>query len=307
MTTQSPSIQRVGIIATPERPLDQDVVRFTIAAWKAHGVELRVARTMPWAETTGLTMMPSERTLAEWCDVLTVLGGDGTMLWAARKAAGLDCLVFGVNLGTLGFLTACHKNELEKAIEAILTGRYRKDPRRLIEAMIISNGSRKGPFLALNDFVVNRGPTPRLLELDVWVDNELLTRYRGDGLIVSSPTGSTAYSLAAGGAIVTPKAEVLLLTPICPHTLSIRPVVIDIHAKVLVRILSERTEALFSADGEPSIRLELGEHVQIQCSKSYVNLVQIEGRSFFATLREKLNWSGSSLPPTLPTTQLGTG
>jgi NAD+ kinase len=148
---------------------------------------------------------------------------------------------------------------------------------------------------ALNDFVVSRGAGSRLIEIEVTVDGEELTRYRCDGLIVSSPTGSTAYSLAAGGAIVSPSAEVFTITPICPHTLSNRSVVVSLHSAIGIRALSGKMEALLSADGEVVAPLAAGETVVIRRSEQAVRLVHLPGDSFFRTLRQKLNWNGSSV------------
>jgi NAD+ kinase len=147
--------------------------------------------------------------------------------------------------------------------------------------------------LALNDFVISRGAVPRLIELEVRVDGELLTSYRGDGLIISSPTGSTAYSLAAGGAVVSPQAEVFALTPICPHTLSNRSVIVSLAATVEVNVRSQRVETYLAADGQPRFQLKAGDRMGFQRSRHTAPLVRLPGTSFFDTLRQKMNWSGS--------------
>jgi len=148
---------------------------------------------------------------------------------------------------------------------------------------------------ALNDFVISRGAVPRLIELEVSVDQAALTRYRCDGLIVSSPTGSTAYSLAAGGAIVSPNAEVFTLTPICPHTLSNRSLIVSLDSVVRVVVLSQKVETMLSGDGQVQTQLSAGDAVEIRRSQRAVRLVRLAGSSFFETLRQKLHWSGSNV------------
>lgn len=234
------------------------------------------------------------RELARQVDLLLVFGGDGTMLRVARDTAGLSTLILGVKVGGLGFLTAVQSVQLSSALEKIWLGQFSVETRPLIEARI-EGRSKRTPQLALNDFVVGRGDVFRLIELGVVVDDEFLTRYRCDGLIVSSPTGSTAYSLAAGGAIVSPKANVITLTPICPHTLSNRSVIVNSHSLVKVEVLSRTVQTILTADGQVQTPLEPGAVVQISQSRHAVRLLRLEGSAFFATLRQKLNWNGSSV------------
>lgn len=234
------------------------------------------------------------RELARQVDLLLVFGGDGTMLRVARDTAGLSTVILGVKVGGLGFLTAVQSVQLSSALEKIWLGQFSVEARPLIEARI-EGRSKSTPQLALNDFVVGRGDVFRLIELGVMVDDEFLTRYRCDGLIVSSPTGSTAYSLAAGGAIVSPKANVITLTPICPHTLSNRSVIVNSHSLVKVQVLSRTVQTILTADGQVQTPLEPGAVVQISQSRHAVRLLRLEGSAFFATLRQKLNWNGSSV------------
>ncbi len=232
--------------------------------------------------------------LARCTDMLLVFGGDGTMLRAAREAAGGTAPLLGINTGHLGFLAAVNIHELGDALEKVWAGAYSLESRPLIEASIIPSKSKRS-MLALNDFVIGRGDVSRVIELEVTVDGELLTQYRGDGLIVSSPTGSTAYSLAAGGAIVSPRARVFALTPICPHALSNRTVIVSLDSVVSVSILSQKLATILSADGQTQETLTPGDRIQIRNGRRRVRLVRLEGSSFFATLRRKLDWRGTSL------------
>ena len=184
-------------------------------------------------------VLPDAATLARQVDLLVVFGGDGTMLRVAREIAGSDTPILGVNIGGLGFLTAVSSSSLPQALQCVWRGRFTYESRVLIQASG-NCGGRLVTQTALNDIVISRGIASRLIELEVRVDGDLLTRYRCDGLIVSSPTGSTAYSLAAGGAVVFPTAEVLALTPICPHTLSNRSLILPLTATIEVKVISPR-------------------------------------------------------------------
>ena len=225
-------------------------------------------------------------------DLLLVFGGDGTMLRVARDMAGSQTPILGVKVGGLGFLTTVQAPQLAPALKQLWAGEFLVESRPLIQASGRAQGKPIAE-LALNDFVISRGATSRLIELAVTVDAEELTRYRCDGLIVSSPTGSTAYSLAAGGAVVSPDSEVLTITPICPHTLSNRSVIVPMDSVVQVTVLSERVDTMLTADGQVQMPLSTGDFVQMRKSKFAARLVRLRGNSFFQTLRQKLHWSGS--------------
>jgi NAD+ kinase len=178
------------------------------------------------------------------------------------------------------------------ALQQIWAGKTELESRPLIRASGVTSGKRF-TMLALNDFVISRGAAPRLTDIEVSVDGEALTHYRCDGLIVCSPTGSTAYSLAAGGAVVCPSAEVFTLTPICPHTLSNRSVVVSLHSIVRVKVLSQKVETFLTADGQTTLPLLPQDEILIDRGRHSIRLLHLPGSSFFETLRKKLNWSGS--------------
>jgi NAD+ kinase len=287
-------IKRVGLLANPEKISCRPVVR------QAARLIARAGRTMnadaSTAQLAGLTasVAASSAALAQHSDLLLVFGGDGTMLRVAREVAGSPTPILGINVGGLGFLTAVPCAQLAPSLRQVWAGAFRLEARSLIEASGRGNGAPIAQ-LALNDFVISRGAASRMIELEVSVDDEVLTHYRCDGLIVSSPTGSTAYSLSAGGAVVSPAAEVLTLTPICPHTLSNRSVIVSFAAKVRVKILSEKLETILTADGQVQTELAAGDAVTICRSRRGIRLVRLAGSSFFETLRKKLNWSGSNV------------
>ncbi len=230
--------------------------------------------------------------MARAVDLLLVFGGDGTILRVAREVAGSQTPILGVKVGGLGFLTTVSSTQLRPALKQIWLGDFLLESRPLIQATGRAHGKTIAEQ-ALNDFVISRGATSRLIEVAVTVDAEELTRYRCDGIIVSSPTGSTAYSLAAGGAVVSPAAEVLTITPICPHTLSNRSVIVPMNSVVQVTVLSERVDTILTADGQVQIPLGTGDFLQIRKSQVAVRLLRLRGSSFFQTLRQKFHWSGS--------------
>ncbi|HYT59742.1 MAG TPA: NAD(+)/NADH kinase [Haliangiales bacterium] len=288
------NIQRVGLIANPEKGNCLPAVQ-KAAALIAKAGRL-VLSDQATADLAGLKTTSSRdaRDLTEQVDLILVFGGDGTMLRVAREVAGSRTPILGINVGGLGFLTAVSSDQLPNALAGVWSGEFTVETRSLIEA----GGQIRDRTLrqtALNDFVISRGTVTRLIELEVRVDDAVLTHYRCDGLIVSSPTGSTAYSLAAGGAIVSPNAEVFALTPICPHTLSNRSVIVSLDSVVQVTVLSRKVETILSADGQVQMQLTAGDSIAIRRSQRAVRLLRPGGSSFFETLRQKLHWSGSNI------------
>ena len=249
--------------------------------------------TARWAGIQGV-MSADAAALAREVDMLLVFGGDGTMLRLARDIAGSRTPILGVNIGSLGFLTAVPSDELGPALKRVWNGEFTFEPRALLQA----TGPCKGRTIeetALNDFVISRGIASRLIELEVRIDGAPLTSYRCDGLIISSPTGSTAYSLAAGGAVVFPTAQVIELTPICPHTLSNRSLILPLAARIEVKVVSPKPATILSADGQVISELSTGDLLTIRRSRRNVRLMHLAGSSFCETLRLKLHWRGATL------------
>jgi NAD+ kinase len=230
--------------------------------------------------------------LARKSDLLLVIGGDGTMLRAARDIAGSTTPMLGVNIGGLGFLTAVPSRDLARALTNVWEGEFAYETRAMIEVSGNCNG--KGiQESALNDIVISRGALARLIALDVSADGEIITNYRCDGLIISSPTGSTAYSLAAGGAVVLPSAEVFALTPICPHALSNRSIILPLDSIITVKAASPLPSTLLSVDGLVVADLDAGDEVTIRRSRRSIRLVHLANSSFLEALRRKLQWRGA--------------
>lgn len=287
-----PDIRRVGLIANAEKSAAAAVLRKAASVVARSGRQVLADATSARLAGLKVPTHADARDLARHCDVVLVFGGDGTMLRVARELGGVRTPILGINIGGLGFLTAVSSDQIAMALRQIWAGDFTLETRPLLEAAATVHGQRAA-HVAFNDFVISRGGLPRLVQLEVNVDGEVLTRYRCDGLIVSSPTGSTAYSLAAGGAIVAPAAEVFTLTPICPHTLSNRSVIVGLDSTVRVRVLSEKLDVILAGDGQTLANLNTGDTVTIRRSRRTVRLVHLAGTSFFKTLRRKLHWSGS--------------
>lgn len=287
-------IVRIGLVANTEKPACRNLVRQAVDLIEtASRRALFDAATAQLAGLKGPTC-PDVVSLTREVDLLMVFGGDGTMLRVTREVAGSHTPILGINAGGLGFLTDVPADQLSLALKQIWAGEAILETRPLIEAFRGAPGQVVSS-LALNDFVVTRGAAPRLIELEVSVDDDVLTRYRCDGVIVCSPTGSTAYSLSAGGSVVAPSAEVFTLTPICPHTLSNRSVVVSLSSVVKVKVLSQKVDVILTADGQTTCPLTYGEVVAVRKSHQAIRLLHLAGSSFFETLRRKLNWSGSNV------------
>jgi len=286
-------IQRVGLIANSAKRSCAEVVARAARVVRSAGRKLFVDADTARFTRIQATLCPDAATLAARVDLLLVFGGDGTMLRLAREIAGSHTPMLGINIGGLGFLTAVSSEDLEPALRHVWAGQFKFELRALIEAI---GDAPDHPLCqtALNDIVISRGVIPRLIELDVDVDGEPLTRYRCDGLIISSPTGSTAYSLAAGGALVSPTAEVFALTPISPHTLSNRSLILPLTSCIRIRAISPRPRTVLSADGQVIRQLASGEAVIVRRSRRTVRLMHLADSSFFEALRRKLHWRGAN-------------
>lgn len=233
-------------------------------------------------------------------DLVVVLGGDGTLLAVARSLSERTPIL-GVNLGNLGFLTEIQRAELYPSLVRILDGRFEIERRTLLQVDLERSGGGVSSYRVLNDAVITKSALARIIELSVSVDGNLVTRYRSDGIIVSTPTGSTAYNLSAGGPILNPRLPVALLTPICPHALTLRPLVVPDTAVVELTLGTPTEEVYLTLDGQEGTSLGYRDTVRVTRHPQTVGLVKISGRSFYDSLRGKLRWGGLSetaQPPT---------
>ncbi len=229
-------------------------------------------------------------------DLLLTLGGDGTLLRGVREVAGDGIPVLGVNLGSLGFLTSVRPSDLEGALTAALQGEAFLDPRFTLEGRIVHGDGSEGPRLwALNDLVLHKGGVARVVRLDLEVgreeEREEIGSFSGDGVIVATPTGSTAYSLSAGGPIIAPTMDCIVVTPISPHTMAMRPLVLPDHVRLTIRALGQYEELVVTADGQEAVPLGTGDRVVVEKGSERVSLVRFRGQTFFGTLRRVLNWA----------------
>jgi NAD+ kinase len=230
----------------------------------------------------------SESEIYQTSDMLLILGGDGTLLRAARKAAPYRLPILGVNMGRLGFLTEIEVSDISEAIDALVNHRYTIESRMMLKACVIRNNRPCCEFNALNDIAIAKSSFARMIHLNVFINGEFVNHYPADGLLVSSPTGSTAYSLSAGGPIINPGMKCLLITPISPHTLSSRPIVTDSDDCVVVSLVDKNRDILLTIDGQEGIPLLEGDVVSIMKSQLETQLIKINKRSFFKLLRDKL-------------------
>ena len=257
------------------------------------GVIFETATAALMAESSA-RRVAEKAALVKAVDTVVVLGGDGTLLSMADAigAAGVDVPILGINFGSLGFLTEVTLDEIFPALEAMLTGTARVEARMMLRSTTRREGQELPPYLALNDVVVTKAASARMIDLSVFVGDEFLTRVKADGLIVATPTGSTAYNLAAGGPIVEPRLDALILTPIAPHTLTNRPIVIPASSPVRVQpIMDERDELYVTFDGQTGFQLRAGDEIRIFRADRTLRLIRPTRRSYFDVLRQKLKWN----------------
>jgi NAD+ kinase len=236
--------------------------------------------------------------LAEAADMVVAVGGDGTMLYASRLVAGRDVPLLGINRGRLGFLADITPGEMLRRLDEVLAGDCIEERRLMLEAVIDQDDGQRRRALALNDVVLQKRDTGRMLDFENWVDGVYVNTHRGDGLVIATPTGSTAYALSGGGPIIHPTLEAVALVPICPHTLSDRPIVIRADARIEVRFLERAdTRAEVACDGLPLGELAAGQRLLVRAAEERVILVHPRGHDYFRLLRSKLHWGRGSQSP----------
>ncbi|HUT71345.1 MAG TPA: NAD(+)/NADH kinase [Desulfatiglandales bacterium] len=234
--------------------------------------------------------LEEETTIPETVDLVVVLGGDGTLLGAARKVGHYGLPILGINLGGLGFLTEIPVEMLYQDMEKVINGEISIEPRLMLQASVLRNGEEKCRFTVLNDVVINKGALARIIDLRVSVDNHFLTTFRADGLIVSTPTGSTGYNLSAGGPILYPDLEALILTPICPFTLTHRPIIVPDTSVIDVQMGENSEEVILTFDGQVGFDLVDNDRVIISKSEKKLKLIKSPDQDYYDILRTKLKW-----------------
>ncbi|HTS69193.1 MAG TPA: NAD(+)/NADH kinase [Terriglobia bacterium] len=282
-------IKRVGIISKPKKAEVREIVPDLLVWLRERSIEAFIDKE------TGAIMKTKDRCLTrnempDQVDLLIVLGGDGTLLATARALNRKPVPILAVNLGGLGFLTEITREELYPTLETVVAGAHQTDRRVQIEGELIRTDEVLTTFLALNDVVLNKGAIARIFDFELRANGELVSTYKSDGLIVSTPTGSTAYSLAAGGPIVTPSVEAFVVTPICAHTLTHRPLVLPNSVHLEVTVKSQREAAYLTVDGQVGIATHSEDQVRMRKADSCVELVRPPSTPYFQILQKKLKW-----------------
>jgi NAD+ kinase len=279
-------IRTVGLVAKYQEPKAAQVVRWLIPWLKQRGKKVCVENGLARAGAQSC----SKKELAAKADLIISLGGDGTLLNIAPLVERPEVPILGVNLGSLGFITEVAVDELEAILTKTLDGDYEVERRMTLEIRVIGKKRRTRKFRVLNDAVITKGARSRIIDLETYIGDDYLCTYRADGLIISTPTGSTAYSLAAAGPILEPTLGAIVLAPICPHTLTNRPIVVPSNAAIRVTLRSFGDTVILIPDGQPGVRLNNGDQVEARDYGMPVSLIKIPSRSYYEILREKLKW-----------------
>ncbi len=287
-------MKRIGIIAKKNKPEAAAIANKLVAWLRSKKIEIYLEEEigqllLPAPSEPSLKTIKRE-TIPIDMEMIIVLGGDGTLLSVARQVWNKNIPILGVNLGGLGFLTEITMDELYRVLERVIQDDFEINEREVLNAAVIRRGERIAEFTVLNDAVINKGALARIIDLETTVNGEYLSTFRSDGLIISTPTGSTAYNLSAGGPIVYPSLHTIIITPICPHTLTIRPIIIPDDVKIRALLKSRSEEVLLTLDGQQGFTLEFEDVVEVGKAEGHILLIKSPYRHYFELLREKLKW-----------------
>jgi NAD+ kinase len=283
---------KIGLIAHTGKAGVAELTRTLAQQLEEKGLTVLVETNT--ADLAGIAAKHSILELGRNADLLVVLGGDGTILHLLGQLGDNIKPVFGINMGALGFLTCANATASAEAVECIAEGKMVFSERSLLDVAVTSNGNASC-MIALNDVVLSRGEVSRLVRLKTSVNGEVLTEFNADGLIVATPTGSTAYSLSAGGPILAPESGAFVITPICPHVLTNRSIIVDENSVIEIEVTEREYPVFLTVDGREPVRIEVGATVQIKKSQKVLPLASLPGVSFFGVVRQKLKWSGSNI------------
>jgi NAD+ kinase len=283
------AINKIGIITKVSSPHALQTMVKLVPWLRERGVSIRVQEDFNELAGEGVHAVPRDK-VPEGSEMVLVLGGDGTLLSAARLVGDTDQPILGVNLGSLGFLTELSLEEMYDFLEDILSGNYGTEQRLRLEAHLYRAGELIDQYHVLNDVVIHKGALARIIDLEILIDGRKVTNYKADGLIVSTPTGSTGYSLSAGGPIIEPTLDVIVIAPICPHTLTNRPLVIPGRCEVELSLVSDSGNVYLTLDGQIGTQLSKSDRVHVCASTARVQLVRTGVRTFYEVLSKKLQW-----------------
>lgn len=281
-------LKKIGVYAKKNHPDVEQIALMICERFRNTGIEVLLEDSL--AEQIGQVNGFSGEEIPELADVIIVLGGDGTLISVARLVDGRNVPIVGVNLGRLGFLTEVTRDELPEMLDRLARDDYQVSDRMMLDASIIRDGQVVGKYTVLNDVVINKGALARIIDLETYLDGRHLSSYKADGLIISTPTGSTGYSLAAGGPIIYPEINSLLISPICPHMLTNRPIVVWSRSVIEIKVKFEDDVVFFTADGQVGRKLVPGDRVEVRRSASRTRLVNSPSKDYFEVLRTKLSW-----------------
>ncbi len=288
------TIKRIGIVLKPHKPDALKTICDLVTWLGERGIALSAGPEVERERIEHATGCPVEAVepekLASTVDLILVLGGDGTMIATARLMGDQEIPVLGVNYGGLGYLAEFRIEELYTALEAILSGNYRLDQRVMLAVELFRGSSSVTNNRVLNDVVINKSALARIIEIEAYLNQQFVNAFRADGLIISTPTGSTAYNLSAGGPVVFPSMNAVVITPICPFTLSNRPIVVPDDAVIELHLKTEQEDVALTLDGQVGFPLKIEDRVVIRKSRTTFNLVQPMNRNYFDVLRDKLRW-----------------
>jgi NAD+ kinase len=288
------SIKRVGIVLKPHQPDALKTICDLVSWLSARSITLiggpDIERERVEHQTGCAIGEVEDEKLAENVDLMLVLGGDGTMIAAARMIGDREVPVLGVNYGGLGYLAEFRIEELYTALESILSGNYRLDKRVTLSVELLRGDKNVTRNRVLNDVVINKSALARIIEIEAYLNQQFVNSFRADGLIVSTPTGSTAYNLSAGGPVIFPSMNAVVITPICPFTLSNRPIVVPDDATIELCLKTEQEDVALTLDGQVGFPLKVEDRVVIRKSQTTFNIVQPTNRNYFEVLRDKLRW-----------------
>jgi NAD+ kinase len=282
-------ITKIGIITKVTSPHAVETMSKLVPWLRERGISVRIQDDYKHLSGDGVQSLPRHKVL-EGTEIALSLGGDGTLLSAASLVGDTNQPILGINLGSLGFLTEFSVDEIYDCLGKIIAGDYAIEERVRLEAHHVKGDDILGTYQALNDVVIHKGTLARIIDLETFIDGEKVTNHRADGLIISTPTGSTGYSLAAGGPILEPSLGAIVITPICPHPLTDRPLVVLPDRRIEVRLVSDSGEVFFTLDGQKGIGLRRGDRIQVHISPTPVRLVRAGVRSFYEILSTKLQW-----------------
>jgi NAD+ kinase len=287
-------MKSLGIIANCGKDRSADVLKGIVLKAEQLGLDV-VVDTDAGDLLDDVRIASSYDEMFDTVDVVVAVGGDGTMLRAARELDGRDKPLMGFNIGALGFMTSVAEEKFEKALECLASDDLTYSERSLAACVVERDGKETGKYRALNDILVGRGPSARVITLDMSINGDRVTSYLCDGLIVSTPTGSTGHSLSTGGPILVPDTQAFVITLICPHTLSSRPMVVPDSGEIAIRAVESANDLLLTVDGQVDQSLQQGDLIKIRRSEKGVRFIHLPGHSYFSVLRQKLRWRGSNI------------